>query len=134
MGKSKKKSQGKSREPRKVSAEKKQGRSWTGIVLLGLAAIGLGGGYSLYRAAGPQKAGPEGDLRAETRKSAGTWTFVERRPVLPAGLFVGRVRQAYAMAARIPEVLDRLYCYCRCKEGHGHKTLLTCYTVTHAST
>ncbi len=58
----------------------------------------------------------------------------ETRPTLSPGLFVGRVAQAYQVAKDIPEVLDQLYCYCYCDRDHGHKTLLTCYTETHAAT
>jgi hypothetical protein len=57
----------------------------------------------------------------------------ERRSPLPANLFVGRVRSAYASADTIPAVMDRLYCYCRCRENMGHKSLLSCYADTHAS-
>jgi len=57
----------------------------------------------------------------------------EWRSVLPSSFFVGRVRTAYATAKAIPAVLDRLYCYCRCKENMGHKSLLSCYADTHAA-
>lgn len=57
----------------------------------------------------------------------------EMRSPLPAELFVGRVRAAYAAARDIPEVLDQLYCYCHCKENIGHKSLLSCYTDNHAA-
>ncbi|MFQ5693078.1 MAG: hypothetical protein ACE5IM_08555 [Nitrospinota bacterium] len=144
MGKSRKKGRGGQPLPRKKSAEEKQSRSWFWMVAFGLAIVGFGGGYSLYEftrtpaadlsGADPSGADPSGRVRAEAARTAGPWRFIERRPVLPAALFVGRVREAYAEAKRIPEVFDRLYCYCRCREGHGHKTLLTCYTVTHAST
>ena len=57
----------------------------------------------------------------------------EHRPALPASLFVGRVRAAYAAADVIPNVLDQLYCYCRCRENIGHKSLLSCYVNNHAA-
>ncbi len=59
--------------------------------------------------------------------------WAERRPLLSSNFFVGRVRTAYATAKAIPAVLDRLYCYCRCKENMGHKSLLSCYADTHAA-
>ncbi len=61
--------------------------------------------------------------------------LIEIRPVLPASRFRGRVAQIYGYASKIPEVFDRLYCYCRCKENprFRHKTLLTCYTDEHAA-
>ncbi|MFQ5911743.1 MAG: PCYCGC motif-containing (lipo)protein [Nitrospinota bacterium] len=103
-------------------------------VVFGLAVVGFGGGYSYYRFTRTIEVDAARGLRAEARGPTRAWRFIERRPVLPASLFVGRVHEAYAAASRTPEVFDRLYCYCRCKEGHGHKTLLTCFTVTHAST
>ena len=58
----------------------------------------------------------------------------EKRPTLSPQMFSGKVRMAYEIAREIPEVLDRLYCYCRCRENFGHKNLLSCYVDTHAST
>lgn len=58
---------------------------------------------------------------------------LEHRTPLPANLFVGRVRAAYASAQAIPEVIDQLYCYCHCRENIGHKSLLSCYTDNHAA-
>ncbi|MBT8364727.1 MAG: PCYCGC domain-containing protein [Deltaproteobacteria bacterium] len=57
----------------------------------------------------------------------------ENRPTLSPQRFSGTVRLAYEVARAIPEVLDRLYCYCRCQENFGHKNLLSCYVDTHAS-
>ncbi len=61
--------------------------------------------------------------------------LVETRPLLPPSGFTGRAAQAYQIAAEIPQALDKLYCYCKCKENATlkHKTLLTCYTNDHAS-
>ena len=58
----------------------------------------------------------------------------ENRPTLSPQRFSGTFRLAYEAARKIPEVLDRLYCYCRCQENLGHKNLLSCYVDTHAST
>ena len=58
----------------------------------------------------------------------------ENRPTLPPQRFSGTFRLAYEVARAIPEVLDELYCYCRCQENFGHKNLLSCYVDTHAST
>ena len=58
----------------------------------------------------------------------------ENRPTLSPQRFTGTFRLAYEVARKIPEVLDQLYCYCRCQENFGHKNLLSCYVDTHAST
>lgn len=58
----------------------------------------------------------------------------ETRPTLSPALFTGRVAEAYRVAREIPQILDRLYCYCRCAENFNHKSLLSCYVDKHAST
>jgi len=58
----------------------------------------------------------------------------EKRPTLSPQSFKGKSQSAYEVARAIPEVLDRLYCYCRCRESFGHKNLLSCYVENHAAT
>ena len=41
--------------------------------------------------------------------------------------------EAYAVARRIPGVLDGLYCHCDCSKHMGHRSLLTCYETEHAA-
>src|SRR3972149_11473948 len=53
--------------------------------------------------------------------------------IFPTTYFIGQIREAYAAAAEIPEVLDHLYCYCYCAEDHGHRSLRTCFTDGHGS-
>ncbi|HWP01903.1 MAG TPA: CYCXC family (seleno)protein [Gemmatimonadaceae bacterium] len=43
------------------------------------------------------------------------------------------VRRAYEAARRYAHVLERLYCYCRCKENIGHRALLECFESDHGS-
>ena len=38
-----------------------------------------------------------------------------------------RARDEYTMAARIPQVLDGLYCHCDCHERDGLRSLLDCF-------
>mgnify|MGYP001821020792 CR=1 FL=1 len=42
------------------------------------------------------------------------------------------VSRAYQVAGEIPEVLAQQPCYCFC-QGHGHGSLLDCYTDDHGS-
>jgi len=66
-------------------------------------------------------------------------TCLERRVVLDPTLFsVGfepDVRPAYEAARKYPDLIDRIHCFCECKESQRerHKTLLTCYTDRHAA-
>jgi hypothetical protein len=58
----------------------------------------------------------------------------ETRATLDPALFVGKAAVAHRVAREIPDVLDQLYCYCRCDKHQGHKSLLSCYTDGHAAT
>ncbi len=57
----------------------------------------------------------------------------ETRATLSPAMFDGVTATAYQAAAEIPEVIDSLYCYCRCKENFNHKSLLTCFVDMHAA-
>ncbi len=89
----------------------------------------LAGAYFLY-----QGEKPPTQARHDTEMKKVSFNLQETRPTLSPQRFSGRVREAYTIAREIPEVLDGLYCYCRCRENFGHKTLLSCYVDTHAST
>lgn len=54
-------------------------------------------------------------------------------PTLPPEQFFGKAREAYQVAREIPETLAQLPCYCYCDEGHGHKSLHTCYESDHSA-
>jgi hypothetical protein len=56
----------------------------------------------------------------------------ETRPVLNPSLFRGMAREAYAAAKKYPEVMDQVFCYCKCDEPPvNHKSLLSCFTDNH---
>jgi hypothetical protein len=58
----------------------------------------------------------------------------EIRPTLDPARFVGKALRAHQVARDIPDVLDQLYCYCGCDKLTGHKSLLSCFTDSHAAT
>ncbi len=64
---------------------------------------------------------------------------LEGRAVLDPNLFARGydpdVKPAYEAARRYPDLIDRLHCFCECKESQRekHKTLLTCFTNEHAA-
>ncbi|HYW11477.1 MAG TPA: PCYCGC motif-containing (lipo)protein [Longimicrobium sp.] len=45
-----------------------------------------------------------------------------------------RAREPYTIAARIPSLLDGLYCHCECHERDGTRSLLECFEDDMAST
>jgi hypothetical protein len=58
----------------------------------------------------------------------------ETRPVLDPSLFSGMARSAYAAAKEYPQVLNQVYCYCRCDEPPvNHISLLSCFTDRHGA-
>ena len=54
-------------------------------------------------------------------------------PTLPASEFIGKAREAYEAAKKIPETLAQLPCYCECDKAFGHKSLHTCFVDDHAA-
>lgn len=54
--------------------------------------------------------------------------------VVRADAMPERARSAYAVAARIPEVLDGLFCHCDCHDRDGRRSLLECFHDDMAST
>ena len=131
MGKKNKK-----KTPNKRTDVRKQSAPQTGkgsrIPLIALIVGGvlvLIGAYYLYQIKKPPSRSPQlSQVQTETG------SLREKRATLSPDLFTGKVRRAYAVARAIPEVLDRLYCYCRCRENFGHKNLLSCFVDSHAST
>jgi hypothetical protein len=118
-------------------------------IRLGLFAAALAGTivFAARASAGPSKprrtptavpaAKPTARAAATPMNSCAT--CLERGVVLdPSRLSNGNeadVRMSYEAARKYPDTLDRLHCFCECKESlrEGHKTLLTCFTSAHAA-
>lgn len=60
---------------------------------------------------------------------------VTAEAVVPAARYASypRIAEVYRQASRIPQVLDGLYCYCRCSEHAGHYSLLDCFKSDHGA-
>lgn len=57
----------------------------------------------------------------------------ETRSTLSPALFIGRIAKAYRVAREIPQVLDKIYCYCDCALNFDHKSNLTCFVDGHGA-
>ena len=58
----------------------------------------------------------------------------ETRPILPPHLFGLHAGLAYAAAAKHPQAMDQVHCYCGCdKAPFHHKSLLSCFTDNHGA-
>ena len=55
--------------------------------------------------------------------------------VLPPSLLLKTpgAPEAYAAARGAPQVLDGVFCYCRCAKNFGHRSLLTCFESDHGA-
>lgn len=80
-------------------------------------------------------------LSASSNKQSGSTltrsfsvTGGETRPVLDPYQFYGTVREAYAAAQAVPQILDKLFCYCYCHNvPFEHKSLLSCFVTRHGA-
>jgi hypothetical protein len=132
MAKKKKKKSKKSANRTKQAAPVAKKRSnYPLFALIAGVVLALTGGYFLYREEKKPVPAPTAQL---TEVKTENVSLRERRPTLSPYQFTGKVRRAYEVARAIPQVLDRLYCYCRCRENFNHKNLLSCFVDTHAST
>jgi hypothetical protein len=93
------------------------------FLTLGLLAVGF---HLLYTSRGARPLDARGlRVSGEGRSDA--------THVLSAAHFAStRVRNAYYLAAQIPETLNQLYCWCGCIE-RGMRSNLECFETTHAS-
>lgn len=57
----------------------------------------------------------------------------EKRATMSPGHFIGKTGMAYKAAKENPDLLDKIYCYCKCQDNFGHKSLLTCFVDRHGS-
>jgi hypothetical protein len=91
------------------------------FVVLGLAVVALLLGLATVRGANASHPAPRGGLTAED--------------VAPASRYAAypRIAEVYEMAARIPDVLDGIYCHCDCSRHSGHRSLLTCFQDDHGA-
>jgi hypothetical protein len=99
---------------------------WTVVLVLPFASV-----YGSSERAAPGK---------PAKSSAkGCTACLEKGAVLDPSLFErGYERDvplAYAAARKYPDLIDRIHCFCECKENQRehHKTLLTCFTNQHAA-
>jgi hypothetical protein len=131
---SKKKKKNKSNKhatrPQQPAPASKKKSKYPLLVIIAGSVLVLAGAYFLYQG---EKQPPTQSPQLTELKNENI-NLREKRPTLSPHRFTGNVRKAYEVARAIPEVLDGLYCYCRCRENFNHKNLLSCYVDTHAST
>ncbi len=110
------------RRPAAPPASRGVGRRWA-IGALGAGALAAGGGWYLRSPGRTARAGNH------PNPAPGEPLPVTLSPVL----FTGKAAAAYRAAREVPETLARIYCYCRCDQSVGHKSLLSCFSDDHAA-
>jgi predicted cobalt transporter CbtA len=99
-----------------------------------LATLPLILGISALLQAEPNKS-PSPAAKPDAAPAATTMTAPSSLPTpLPADRFQGRVREAYKVAAEIPDVIAGVTCYCGCDKSQGHRNLLDCFIDDHGAT
>ena len=98
-------------KPKQTAPKSKKRSKYPLLAMIAGAVLVLAGAYFLYQGKKPPTRSPQ---LTELKKE--NINLREKRPTLPPTLFIGNIRRAYEIAREIPEVLDRLYCYCRCRE------------------
>ncbi len=115
--------------PKQTAPKSKKRFKFPLFAMIAGGVLVLAGAYFLYQGKKPPARSPQlTELKKEHIR------LREKRPTLPPTLFSGNTRRAYEIAREIPEVLNRLYCYCRCRENFSHISLLSCFVDKHAST
>ena len=115
------------------------------VFIVLILVLGAAVGVAMYRSTGRQSSTKNRDSSAKP-----TPAIAQPTPRIPAHhkeassarplkatldpeLFFGRTREAYQVAREIPETLAQLPCYCYCDQGHGHKSLHSCYEDDHSA-
>lgn len=91
-------------------------------VLLVVAALGIGG----YWWTGGGSDGP-------VRGAKPAIPRVPRPATLSPALFSGYAARGYQVAKEIPDVLERIRCYCGCDVSPGHQNNLDCFSDEHGA-
>ena len=100
------------------------------LVVVGVAALGLGAGYL-----GLRRNDPRGEfrLRADGLRVSGAGRHDASHVIDSAYFANSRARETYAIAHRIPGTMNQLYCWCHCQESIGMRSLLECFEGLHGA-
>lgn len=104
-----------------------RGRVWALVLFIVLGV----GGLAVVQA---QLATPRvGELNAQGLRLTPSGRSDASHVMEPLFFPEGRVREAYAIAQKIPETLNQLYCWCGCTQRGLHRSALECFESMHAA-
>lgn len=118
--------------PAKGSGRRRPWIAWLGIAVAAVVIV-AGVGVGLFGSSdGGQRGMESGIAKAKTPQGG------ETRPILPANRFASAIYRrnadkAYEAAAAIPDILDKIYCYCECEQHSDHRSLKSCFTDDHGA-
>lgn len=112
------------KKPKRKYRKVKNTGIWPAFALLGVSGVMM----LLMIHAGA----PGGDLNAQGLRVSGEGRSDASHVVPPEHFQHPRVRAAYAIAQRIPETMNRLYCWCGCIE-RGMRSALECFESEHGA-
>lgn len=115
----------------RLAARRAPAPTWARQLLVGaiaLASVGAFAAWSIPRY-GPEATGPweVGELRADGLRIVPTPPGDARDVLGPDVLGHEGHRERYAVARRIPGILNQLYCWCGCVKQGRHRSALACY-------
>ncbi len=106
---------------------------------LGLVSLCVGLALPVTANASGTQARKPADRSSKKEAAGACRACIEKGSVLDPGQFARGyepdVARSYEAARKYPDLIDRLHCFCECKESQRehHKTLLTCFTSLHAA-
>jgi len=106
---------------------------------LGLVSLCVGLALPVAANASGTQARKPPDRSSKKEAGGACRACIEKGSVLDPGQFARGyepdVARSYEAARKYPDLIDRLHCFCECKESQRehHKTLLTCFTSLHAA-
>lgn len=92
----------------------------------GNAAAGASSSTASNSAAGNRSTGATSAAQKQTKKK-------DLGPVLAPQKFFGKAKLGYLAAKQIPQIADKLFCYCGCDLTDEHISLLECFTSDHGA-
>lgn len=131
MGKDKRRKT--SKYPKKELKEKTESKSVLKYLVFSLAlAVAAALSLTVWMAAERAPSGISKISKATFSLPAAPRT--PRPQTLSPALFQGKTAEAYRVAKELPELIERMPCYCGCYRTNGHQNNLDCYIDSHAAT
>ncbi len=105
--------------------------SLTNSSILALALAALVSGAASAEPAKPGSTGSDSTGSGSIASASSAAKPGAPKPVLDPNNYIGLVKAGYAAAKEVPDICDKLFCYCGCDLTDCHGSLLDCFTSDH---